>query len=182
MIEAVADQGSVDRHSLAVGQRTVAVYEREGRVGVEGSHATLEELRRPDIVGVEEGEILARRIPCAVVARRCRPAVYLLDQPHARAVFPDDRECAVSRAVVDANDFEILERLPDNAIEGAGDSRGRIVRRDDYRNARHFGWTRTKALATGYTSSARLLNGPRLRCRGYPCPRKRETHGGVSLR
>ena len=140
MIEAVADQRSVDRHAFAVGERAVAVDERQGRVGVERRHATLEKLRRPDVVGVEEGEILARRIPRAVVAPGRGPAVGLLEQPDAVAELFHDREGAVSRAVVNANDFEILERLRDDAVDGAGDSRGRIVRRNNYRNARHCGW------------------------------------------
>src|SRR5258708_878153 len=137
MIEGVADQRRIERDALAVCQRAVTVHQRQGSVGVERRQATLEKLRRPDVVGVEKGEVLARRIARAVVARCCRPAVCLLDQTHAVAVFSDDGESAVSRAVVNANYFEILKGLRDDAIDGAGDSRRRIVGRNNYRNARH---------------------------------------------
>ena len=104
---------------------------------VERRDAALEKLRHPDVVGVEEGEVLARRMARAVVARGSRTAVGLLDQPHAVAELFDDRESRVARAVVDADYFEILDGLRDDAFDGAGDSRGRIVGGDDYRNARH---------------------------------------------
>src|ERR1700720_4797133 len=111
MVEAVADQRRIERDAFAVGQRAVAIDERQRRVRVESSNATLEKFRRPDIVGVEKSQILARRMARPVVARCGRPAVCLLDQTHAVAILPDDPESAVSRAVVNADYFEILERL-----------------------------------------------------------------------
>src|SRR5580693_2273618 len=92
MIEPLADQRSVDRHAFAVRERAVAVDERQGRVGVERSYATLEKLRRPDVVGVEECEILARRMPRAVVSPGCRTAVRLFEQDNTVAELFHDSE------------------------------------------------------------------------------------------
>ena len=68
----------------------------------------------------------------AVVAPRRRSAVGLLEQPHAVAVLPHDRDGAVGGPVIDANYFEILKGLRENAVHGAGDSRRRVVGGNDY--------------------------------------------------
>src|SRR5271155_5123945 len=115
MIEALAHERRVDCYALAVGKRAVAINQREGRGRIEGRHATLEELGRPDVVGAEGGETLARRIPCAVFTPGRRPAVGLFEQPNAVAEPLHDCESIVARAVVDANYLEILERLRDDA-------------------------------------------------------------------
>src|SRR5208282_1374943 len=141
MLEAVADEQRIQRHALAVGERRVAVHERQRGVGVQGRHRALEHRRRPHVVGVEKSQIFARRMPRAVIARRRRSAVGLLDEPHAVAVIKGVllNDCAglIGRAVVNANDFKILDRLPDYAVQGASDSRGRVVGGNDYRDAGH---------------------------------------------
>src|SRR5260370_23473761 len=94
-------------------------------------------------------------MPRAVVARRGRPAVCLLDQMQTVAILFDDSESAVSRAVIDANHIEILEGLRDDAIDGASDRRRRIVGRNNYSTTRHC-WlcslakTDRGSMATGY--------------------------------
>src|ERR1019366_799490 len=157
MVEAFADERRIQRHAFAVGKRRVAIREREQGVGVQSRYGPLEHRRRPDVVGVEKSEILARRTPRANVARRRRSAVGLLDEPHAVAAVPgvlfNDCAGSIGRAVVNANDFEILEGLPDYAVHGASDSRGRVVGGNDYRNARH----RLAWFSHGFWPAARAL-------------------------
>ena len=72
-----------------------------------------------------------------MVTRRRRPVVSLIDQPNPVGIPRQNSFSSISRAVVYADYLEIGKGLREDAIHGRGNGRGRVVGRNDYRNAAH---------------------------------------------
>ena len=88
--------------------------------------------RQPEIVRVEEGEIVAAGIPNAPIARRGDAAPCLREHPHGGAVArPQFRSRAVLGAVVDHDELEGGEALGKNGIDRLADHRPAVAGRDD---------------------------------------------------
>jgi hypothetical protein len=84
-------------------------------------------LREPEVVGVAEGDQLARRGLDAPVAGGCHAGVLLTDDLDRACECADDIGCSVGGAVVDDDELEVAVALPEDAARGGGDRPGRVV-------------------------------------------------------
>ena len=96
----------------------------------------------PFVVGIEEGDILARGVGKAVVARGGHPGVFLLDIQDVvrvlRLILQADLLAVVGRAVVDEDQLDVLRKadgLGDDGIHGFGEIVLHIIDRHDHRKA-----------------------------------------------
>ena len=91
------------------------------------------------VVGLEDGDPLAVRFLQAAIARGSVTLVLLVDDDDALVVFGvalHDLQGVVGRAVVQADDLEVVVRLAFEAVERLVEVGARIVDRDDHRDER----------------------------------------------
>ena len=99
----------------------------------------MERILKHKVVGLKDAHVLAARHLQAAVHRVTVAAVGLvnhLDAPIALHVLADDIRRAIGRAVVDANNLDVLERLRHGGIEALAQVALHIANGDKQRNFR----------------------------------------------
>lgn len=100
---------------------------------LEEAHVALEPVREPDVVGVERSDVSApRTLEELVPASGDTSALREADEPEAFVTEGlDDRRSSIGRAVVDDEQLQARERLPEDARQSGADMALVITCRDE---------------------------------------------------
>src|SRR3984893_3087378 len=118
-------------------------------VGFEEGQEELEVVRKPLIVGVLEGDVVARAFAQPPVPGPSHALVLLREDPDARVETLEELGGSGGRSVVDDDELPVLEGLRAHALDGAQDGIGTIEGGEDDRDAGHAGlsgWRRGQGM------------------------------------
>ena len=130
------DVGAVFSHRL---QQAADGDER--RIGIEERGLSLEACRPHQVIVVDSRYVIAARFCNATIERSDQAFVLLLDDMHAAVASSDlakDFTCTIRASVIDDDQLEFGERLPQDRTHGFGDEPLSIVGCDDYGNLRRI--------------------------------------------
>ena len=100
---------------------------------------SLQRPREPDVVAVEEDDVLAGRVTNAEVPRRAWALVRLGQNADAISESLEHRDRVVGRAVVDDHHLVVVEGLGEHRLQRPRDQVGAIEDGDDHREERQGG-------------------------------------------
>src|SRR5712692_6064585 len=103
-----------------------------GPKGFKQTHALVEIVRQPLVIGVEKSNEFAARLRDPRIACRAGPGVRLTNQAEARVrILLRNRCTIIGRAVIDDDCFKVSERLRRNRVERPPHVRRFVVKRND---------------------------------------------------
>jgi hypothetical protein len=113
--------------------------DRNGCAALHAGELTLEPVRPRHIIGVQSGRITPCRTVETKVERGGEPgALGVADDHEPGIVEPvEDLTCAVGRGVVDHEELEVPNGLPEHTGNGLPDEAGIVVRGEEDGNERH---------------------------------------------
>ena len=134
-----APERRAEDHVVQIEAEGIGKGEGRGGVRVQRGGRFLKKARVPDVVGVDEPDIARPRLFQPAIARPGKAAIVLPDHPYAR-VFGDVRGQhggkIVGRAVVDDEDFDVLQGLVADREDRVADQPGEVIGGNHHRHAR----------------------------------------------
>ena len=92
-----------------------------------------------DVIGIEPGDVAAAGVFQCTVERGGQPSLLRIRE-HREARVVDACEngaCSVRGSIIHDDQFEVADRLPQNALDGGADVTGVIVDGQENRDERH---------------------------------------------
>ena len=135
------EEGGMDGRAVGVDDLHVAVDEAHVGVGVQQLRMAAQPVQRPDVVGVQQGDVLAAHRAQAGVDRLDEAAVLLADHLDAIGISGEHVGGVVRGAVVHDDDLNGTARrlLGERGVQCLGQVPGEVVGGDDHRHARPGG-------------------------------------------
>jgi len=143
-----------------IGVPTVRRHQANRRIRLERRHLGTHHLDVPDVVGVEEGDETAARLPYPTIPGRSRAPVGLADDADHLAKGSRKRGSRVRRAIVHDHDFEVFECLIEGGLQRVAEEGNSIVCRNDYGHPGNVRGNRFRGRGASSQGSPQLIATP----------------------